>query len=331
MTRPVASPSADTAADSQARAALGAGILCYVLWGFFPLLFQQMAHLGADPWEIMANRMVWGLAGAGVLVAITRQGRSALAVLSSPRTLGWLAASATLIALNWSVYIVSVNTGRTLDASLGYYLNPLLNMAAGAWLFRERVDRLGLIAIALAGVGVLLQALALGHVPWISLLLALSFCGYGVIRKRVQVEAGVGLLVECLLLAVPGLIWLVWIQVNGTGHLFDSPASTLWLVAAGPATVIPLALFAWAARRMPLSGMGFIQFLAPTIVFAIGVAQGETLGPLRTISFVFIWGGAVVFALGILRNVQRNRRSAEAVLAPEPGLIDDPAEDRTRG
>ena len=310
---------------------MGAGILCYVLWGFFPLLFQQMAHLGADPWEIMANRMVWGLAGAALLVAITRQGRAALAVLAEPRSLGWLAGSATLIAINWSVYIAAVNTGRTLDASLGYYLNPLLNMAAGAWLFRERIDRAGLIAISLAGIGVLLQALALGHVPWISLLLALSFCGYGVIRKRVQVEASVGLLVECLILAVPGLIWLVWIQTNGSGHLFDSPSASFWLILAGPATVVPLVLFAWAARRMPLSGMGFIQFLAPTIVFAIGVAQGETLGPLRMASFAFIWGGAAVFAWGILQNVRRNRRSAESVLAPEPGLIEDPAEDRTRG
>jgi len=311
--------------------ALAAGVLCYALWGFFPLVFQQMARVGADPWEIMANRMVWGLVGAAVLVAVTRQGRAVLTAMASPRTLMWLTGSALLIALNWSVYVVSVNTGRTLDASLGYYLNPLFNMAAGAWLFRERIDRLGLVAISLAGVGVLLQALALGHVPWISLMLALTFCGYGIIRKRVQVEAGVGLLLECLLLAVPGLIWLVWIQTTGSGHLFDSPSSTFWLMAAGPATVIPLALFAWAARRMPLSGMAFVQFLAPTIVFAIGVSQGETLGTLRIVSFAFIWGGALVFAFGILRNVQRNRRSAEAIVAPEPGLIDDPAEDRTRG
>jgi len=317
--------SSSSAAPSRA---LAAGVLCYLIWGFIPLVFQQMGHLGADAWEIMANRMVWGLVFAGLLVLLSRQGVQVLRVLRSPRLMGWLLASAVLIAANWTVYVVAVNGGRTLDASLGYYLNPLLNMAAGAWLFRERIDRFGMAAIGLAGVGVVLQAVALGHLPWVSLILAFSFCGYGVIRKRVAVDAQTGLFAECLILAVPGLAWLIWIQTTGAGHLFSSPAATGWLLFAGPATVIPLALFAWAARRMPLSSMGFIQFLAPTIVFVIGVAQGEALGWLRIVSFVFIWGGAAVFAWGAFRKVRAGADTAETVCAPEPGLLDDPAEDR---
>ena len=317
-----------TSSPAPTRSALAAGVFCYLMWGFIPLVFQQMGHVGADAWEIMANRMVWGLVFAGLLVLASRQGAQAWRVLRSPRLMGWLLASALLIAVNWTVYVVAVNGGRTLDASLGYYLNPLLNMAAGAWLFRERIDRFGAAAIGLAGVGVELQAVALGHLPWVSLILALTFCAYGVIRKRAPVDAQTGLFAECLILAVPGLAWMIWIQTTGAGHLFASPAATGWLLFAGPATVIPLVLFAWAARRMPLSSMGFIQFLAPTIVFIIGVMQGEALGWLRIVSFVFIWTGAAIYAWGALRKVRAGTATAETICAPEPGLLDDPAEDR---
>lgn len=320
-----ATPSQTT---SEARAALAAGVLCYLLWGFIPLVFQQMARQGADAWEIMGHRAVWGVAWALLLVLIARQWTQVVAVFRQPKVLGWLALSAVLIAANWTTYVIAVNNGRTLDASLGYYLNPLLNMAAGAWLFRERIDRFGAAAIALAAIGVVLQTVALGHAPWVSLLLAFSFAAYGIIRKRVSVDAQTGLFMECLLLTAPGLAWVIYIQSTGQGHFTDSPAATFWLLFAGPATVIPLALFAWAARRMPLSSMGFLQFLAPTIVFFIGVMQGEALGALRIASFAFIWVGAAVFALGAVLKVRRAANTAETIVAPEPGLLDDPAEDR---
>lgn len=315
--------SAPAREPSEARAALIAGIGCYAVWGFVPLVFQQMAAFGADPLEIMAHRVVWGVVWAALLVLAAKQVPQVRAILTDRRTLLWLVASTVLIAVNWTVYVLAVNTGRTLDASLGYYLNPLLNMAAGAWLFRERIDRWGGAAIALASVGVILQALALGHPPWISLILAFSFAAYGVIRKRVKADAQSGLFVECLLLAPIGILWVLMIEANGTGHFTDSPASIMWLLIAGPTTVLPLALFAWAARRMPLSTMGFLQFIAPTIAFIIGVSQGEPFGWLRGVSFAFIWAGALVYAAGALM-----RSRAAKALAPEPGLIDDPAEDR---
>lgn len=320
-----ASPSPNS---SEARTALAAGLLCYLIWGFVPLIFQQMAHQGANAWEIMGHRAVWGLVWSLLLVLLARQWSQVMAVLRQPKVLGWLSLSAILIATNWTVYIVAVNNGRTLDASLGYYLNPLLNMAAGAWLFRERIDWAGKIAMALAAIGVVLQTLALGHAPWVSLVLALTFAAYGIIRKRVSVDAQTGLFLECLLLALPGLIWLIHIETTGAGHFTATPAATFWLLFAGPATVIPLALFAWAARRMPLSSMGFLQFLAPTIVFIIGALQGEALGPLRIASFVFIWVAVGVFAVGAVLKVRRGSRTAETIVAPEPGLLDDPAEDR---
>lgn len=275
-----------------------------------------MGRFGADAWEIMSHRAVWGALGAALLVVAARQGREALAVFRRPRVFGWLVLSTLLIAVNWTTYVLAVNNGRTLDASLGYYLNPLLNMAAGAWLFRERISRLGLLAVALAGIGVVLQTAALGHLPWISLTLAVTFAAYGVIRKRISVEAQTGLFVECLLLAGPGLAWLIWLAQAGQGHFTDSAASVFWLVFAGPVTVIPLALFAWAARRMPLSTMGFLQFLAPTIVFAIGVMQGEPFNWLRGLSFGFIWGGAAVFLIAAMHRARAARRAMKDAAEP---------------
>lgn len=295
------------------------------MWGFIPLVFQAMGRTGADAWEIMAHRMVWSLLFAGVLALVLGRLPAVRAVLANRRAMGWLALSTALIAINWTTYVFAVNSGRTLDASLGYYLNPLLNMAAGAWLFKERLSRLGLVAIALAGVGVALQAAALGHLPWISLLLAFSFCAYGIIRKRVEADALPGLLVECLLLALPAALWLAWLMQQGTGHFGTTPSATLWLLLAGPVTVVPMVLFAWAARRMPYSTMGFLQFLAPSMVFVIGVLQGEPLGWLRGISFGFIWAGAVVFALGALLASRRSRRAAIAPPVPpsECGVPDE--------
>ncbi len=312
-------------AASDARAALIAGVACYAIWGVIPLAFQQMDQVGADAWEIMGHRAAWGVVCALALVLVLGQWRQVRTALANRRVMGWIVISALLIATNWTTYVMAVNNGRTLEASLGYYLNPLLNMAAGAWLFRERLSRAGLVAIGLAGVGVALQAAALGHLPWISLLLAVSFCAYGIIRKRVEVEAQPGLFLECLLLAGPGLLWILIIESRGAGHFTASPEAALWLMAAGPITVAPLALFAWAARRMPYSTLGFIQFLAPTVVFVIGVLQGEAFGWLRGVSFGFIWAGALVFAWGALKA----RRAARAVVASEPGLLES-AEDASK-
>ena len=295
-----AAPSDETAS----RAALGAGVLCYLIWGFAPLFFQAMGRLGADSWEILAHRAVWGTLAAWVFVVLARQGAQVAAVLRSPRRLGMLALSALLIGANWALYVWGVNAGRVLESSLGYYLTPLLNMAAGVLIFRERFDVLGLGAIVLAGVGVALQGLALGHFPWMAVILALTFGAYGIVRKQVQADAQTGLFVECLFLAIPGAIWMAHLAQTGQGHMDDSPAAAAWLLAAGPITAIPLVLFAWAARRMPLSAMGFLQFIGPTIGFGIGLAQGEPFTALRGVSFAFIWAGAATYIFGLWRRTR---------------------------
>ncbi|MBL8556912.1 MAG: EamA family transporter RarD, partial [Phenylobacterium sp.] len=282
-------------APGEERLALTAGVACYLIWGFVPLAFQAINALGASSWEIVAHRIVWGAPTALILALIARQGRQILTVLRSPRILAWLLLSTALIAVNWAIYIWSVTSGRVLEGSFGYYVTPLVNMASGALIFRERIDRIGIAAMALAAVGVLFQGLALGHLPLISLTLALSFGGYGIVRKQVQADAQTGLFIECLMLLAPALVFIGWLESRGAGHFVSSPASTAWLIAAGPITALPLALFSWCARRLPLSTMAFLQFIGPTIGFAIGVAQGEPFTTLHATSFGFIWAGAAVF------------------------------------
>lgn len=285
--------------------ALGAGLACYLIWGFVPLAFQAIGRLGVGPWEILAHRTLWGAPTALAFVLIARQGRQVLGVFSNPRLLGGLLLSSVLIAANWIVFIWSVNTGRVLESSLGYYIIPLINMAAGVLLFRERFDRIGAVAIGLAVVGVAIQALAIGRLPWVSLVLAASFGGYGLVRKQVAADAQTGLFIECLVLAIPSLGFVLWLAAHGQGHFAATPTATAWLMAAGPITAVPLVLFSWAARRIPLSSMGFLQFVSPTIAFVIGVAEGESFTPLRAVSFVFIWGGAAVYAYGAWRRTRR--------------------------
>lgn len=299
----------------ESRLALSAGIGCYLIWGFVPLVFQTIGHMGVSPWEILCHRVIWSLPMAGLLVALAAQGGHLRQALKTPRVFAWLTLSSLLIATNWIVYIWAVNTGHVLESSLGYYITPLVNMAAGALLFRERIDRLGYAAMVLAAIGVAVQAVALGGLPVISIVLALSFGGYGIVRKRVAADAQTGFFVECLVVGLPALAYVLWLERAGQGHFGHQPAATAWLVAAGPITAVPLVLFAWAARRIPLSAMGFLQFLSPTIGFVIGLAEGEAFTPLRALSFVFIWGGAAVFLWGAWKKT-RSVRLAVAEATP---------------
>lgn len=288
-----------------ARQALFAGLLCYVIWGATPILFIAMGRAGASPWEIVAHRALWSAPWAGLLVLAAGQGAEVRRVFASPRRLALLALTAALISSSWALYVWSVNNGRNIESSVGYFITPLLNMAAGALVFGERIDRFGRTAVALAAIGVCLQAVALGHLPLIALYLAGVFWVYGLIRARIDVEAQTGLFVETLLMTAPGLAWVMWLQHTGAGVFGRGPAPSLLLAAAGPATVIPLALFAWTARRLPFSTTGFLQFISPTIGFLVGLAVGERLNPVGMVSFGFIWAGAAVFVLGAWRASRR--------------------------
>jgi len=196
-----------SASGGEARLALTAGVGCYLIWGFLPVVFQILGALGVGASEILVHRVVWALPVAFVLVLAARQGADVLALRRQPKTVAWLALSAGLITINWLVFIWAVHHHRILDTSLGYYINPLLNMALGALMFGDRLGRLGYVAVGLATAGVAVAAVALGGLPLISLALALTFTGYGVVRKQISVDAQTGLLAECLLLAPPALAY----------------------------------------------------------------------------------------------------------------------------
>jgi len=291
----VAAPAAES------RRALLVGVFCYALWGLTPALFIAMGRAGASPWDILAHRTLWSAPWAGALVLATGRMGEVRAVFAHPKRLGLLALSATVISSGWAMFVWAVNNGHNIEASVGYFITPLLNIAVGATFFRERINRIGGVAIVLATVGVALQAFALGHLPLIALFLATTFWIYGLIRKQIAVEAEVGLFVECLLLMLPGLAMVLFLHAHGGDIFTRSPGQTLLMLTAGPATVLPLALFSWTARRLPLSTFGFLQFISPSIGFVIGLMVGERLSLLGAISFGFIWAGSATFMFGALR------------------------------
>ena len=314
MSHPAAAP------GGPSRPVLAVGIVGYIIWGLIPAWFILAGRLGAGSWEIVGQRALWSAPWAGLLVLISGHGDQVRRVFRSPRLLGQLAVSALMIVSGWSVYVWAVNNGHNIESSLGYFINPLLNMAVGAWLFRERFDVVGLAAIGLAVIGVLLQTLALGHPPLIALFLAVTFTIYGVIRKRIDVDAQAGLFVESLLMCPFGLALTLWVAHAGTARFGHGLPISLVLLAMGPATVLPLALFAWTARRMPLTSVAFLQFTGPTLGFAIGLLMGERLDATGVVSFGFIWAGVAVFLIGAWR---RSRRLAGLAAAP---VLSEPAQ-----
>lgn len=293
---------ADAPARAQGGDAVLAGVACYLIWGILPLFFQGVSTSGASSGEIVAHRAAWTIACASLVVWSCKGWPEVKAALRNKRIVAWLALGACLMAINMAVYVLAVDSGRTLEASFAYYLSPLFNVVVGAALFGERQSRLAKAAVGLALCGVLLQAVAIGQVPWMSLIMAVSFCGYGAVRKYVEVSVPTGLFVEATLLGVLGIPAVVWLQSTGQGHLFVSASACVWLLTVAPVTLAPTLMFVWAARRLAYSTLGFLQFIAPTLVFAVGVLQGEHFTWLRGVSFGLIWLGALIFGINAVRG-----------------------------
>ena len=294
--------------ESDEQRGQAAGLICYTLWGLLPLLFHATHRAGASPFEIVAWRAIWSLPLVLALVLLVGRGAGLRALIAEPRELRALFVSALLIGFNWTLYVWAVDNGQTISASLGYYINPLMNMAAGALLFGERIDRTGHIAIGLAAIGVAIQGVALGTFPFVSLALGASFCAYGIVHKRTRADAQTGLLVECAVLLLPAIAYAALLERSGTGVFGHRSGATALLLFCGPATVLPLVAFAFAAQRVKLTVLGFMQFISPTIQFTIGLADGETVTPLGMASFLFIWAGVAVFALGARRRMVASMR-----------------------
>ncbi|WCM27253.1 EamA family transporter RarD [Sphingomonas sp. QA11] len=288
------------------------GAAAYVFWGVLPLYLRLLRHVPAG--QILAHRVLWSVVMLVVVTLLFRRVRTIVASVTW-RTLLLLSASASLIALNWLVYIWAVQNAHVLDASLGYFINPLVNVALGVIVLSERVRRTQWVAIALAALGVAVMALSNGGSIWISLALALTFGFYGLIRKVVAIDALGGLLIETILLAPFAFGLLLVAHGGGEGVFGREVATDLLLILAGAVTAAPLLLFAGAARRMPYAALGLLQYIAPTLQFLIAIfVFGEHLRPHDLAAFGLIWIGLAVYAADGIRT----GRAARASAAPEP-------------
>jgi chloramphenicol-sensitive protein RarD len=282
-------------------------LAAYGIWGFVPLFFKLLDDV--PPIEVLAQRILWSLPLCFLIMAFRRQIGEYLAALKDWRVLRLLVASSVLIALNWLVYIHAIFTDHVLAASLGYYLNPLVNVLLGMMFLGERLSRLQAIAVVIAAVGVAILLAGALDTLWISLTLALSFGTYGLIRKVVSVGSLPGLAIETTLLlpvSAAAAGYFIWI---GDGRGFASGAEVSWLLAAaGVVTAVPLLLFATAARRMSYAALGFVQYLAPSIAFLLGLfVFHEPLKPAQLFCFLLIWTSIAVFSFDIWRKARAER------------------------
>jgi chloramphenicol-sensitive protein RarD len=279
----------------------------YLTWGLFPVYFRLLQGVPAP--EILCHRIVWSAAFTGLLVTALRRWPSVVDQLRAPGTLPRLAASAVFISANWLIYIWAVNAGRVLEASLGYFVNPLLSVLLGVVFLRESLSRVQAAAVALAGAGVAALVVRAGHVPWVALALALTFGLYGLVRKQVKVDAIAGLLGEVVLLSPLALLYLAF---TPGGQLAPTPTGLL-LAACGVVTALPLIWFAVGVRRLRLSTIGLLQYLNPTMQFLIAVfAFGERFTPAHALAFGCIWASLALYSADTLLAVRRAAAAAQA-------------------
>ncbi len=291
--------------DRERRRGLILGVLAYASWGVVPLFWRQLRAI--DAVEILAHRAVWGLVAFAALTLGTGQAAAVAVAVRQPRTLAILLGSGLLLAANWGLFIWATLSGHLVQASLGYFINPLVSVALGVGFLGERLSRRMQAAIALAAIGVTWLTVASGGLPWIALTLALTFGAYGLIRKVIAVPALVGSTIETAVMAPFGVAYLAVLAARGDGALGHVDARTHGLlVATGVVTALPLAWFTAAARRLPLSTVGLLQYLAPTgqLITALAVF-GETLPRERLIAFGFIWAALAVFTVELIRGRRR--------------------------
>jgi chloramphenicol-sensitive protein RarD len=284
---------------------LGFAIGAYVLWGFLPLYMKAIAHIPAA--EIVVHRIIWSVpVGALVLILLGRT-ETLREAFRSPRTLLMACVTAGLISLNWGIYIWAVNSGHALDASLGYYINPLFSILLASLLLGERLSKLQMAAIALAAVAVAILTIESGKFPWVALSLTLTFGLYALAKKRLPIGPNQGFLLEVLILLIPALIYLGYLSATGQTHFFQgTPYDTWMLFGCGLVTAVPLILYANGAKRLRLSTIGILQYIAPTMIFLCAVLVfDEPFGRARMIAFPMIWAALVIYSISLFRQMRR--------------------------
>jgi chloramphenicol-sensitive protein RarD len=280
------------------------GIGAYVMWGFFPLYFKHLRPAGAI--EILAHRVVWSLVTVVIIITVLRRWRAVVGLREQPRKVAGIALAALLIAINWGTYIYGVNSARVVETALGYFITPLVVILLGVAVLRERLRAGQWIAVGVGAVSVIVLTVDYGRLPWIALTLAGSFSLYGLVKKRVGVAPADGLLLESGVLAGPAAIYLLTLHPSTFSS--EGPLHTGLLLVSGVATVVPLLMFAGAANRIPLYGIGMLQYIGPIIQFSLGVFWfHEPMPAARWIGFALVWLALAVFSLDSFVNLTRQR------------------------
>jgi chloramphenicol-sensitive protein RarD len=288
------------------------GVAAYGMWGIFPLYWPLLEPAGAV--ELLAHRVVWSAVVMVGLVAVLHRAGRLRALIASPRNRSLLVLGSVVISVNWGVFIWGVNNDHVVETSLGYFINPLVTVLAGVVILGERLRPVQWGALGLAAVAVVGLAVENGSPPWVALTLAFSFASYGLIKKKVNAGAVEGLTVETLVIAPVALGYLIWLGSAGSSHALEDPPWHLVLLAtSGAVTALPLICFGGAATRVPLSTLGLLQYLAPTIQFLLGVTLlGEPMSPARWAGFALIWTALAIFSADSLRHRQLTRLRVEA-------------------
>jgi len=277
----------------------------YLAWGLSPIYFKALRPTG--PLEILSWRVVASVALLGIMTVVMGRGAEVARSLSDRRRALTFVATTLLISCNWVLYIWSVNSGHLLEASLGYFMNPLVTILLGVVFLKEGLDRRQQFAVGLAAVGVVWLVVTHGKLPWISLVLAVTFALYALLRKQARIDAVAGLLVETSFLAPLAAGWLVWLWWRGEAHFGTSPGMSALLLSAGAVTALPLVWFTLGVHRLRLSTMGILQYLAPTLQFLLAVlAYREPFGAAHAVTFVFIWAGLAIYTVDAIGKARRH-------------------------
>ncbi|WP_075995977.1 EamA family transporter RarD [Salaquimonas pukyongi] len=283
------------------RAGFFYALTAYLLWGFLPLYMKLLEDI--DAFQVMAHRALWSLPVAGAILWWMGRTGDILPTLKSPKRLGILFLTATIISTNWTIYVWAISVERTLETALGYYINPLITVAMGAVFLGERFTRAQRLALAIATLAVVLLTLRGGVFPWISLVLAFTFATYGFLRKTVDVGPTQGFLVEVMLLAPFAFAFIAWREVSGQGAFFEGTDYTALLIGCGPVTAIPLILYAFGAKGLRLSTIGLMQYIAPTMIFLIGLfVFREPFSFWQAVAFVMIWAALAIYTWSAFRK-----------------------------
>ena len=277
------------------------GVSAYIIWGLLPLYWKLVEEAGA--YEILAHRGIWSLLICVSLLALRKQLKSAYEMVRSSRTFSLLFLASGLLTINWGVYIWSVTVNRVVEAALGYYITPLINVTFGVLLLREKLRPAQWIAVALAAAGVVILTLGYGSLPWIALVLAISWGSYSLIKKSLNLGALETLSLETLFAFLPNLVFILIIQGNGSAEFGSTWTISILLFGAGAATVIPLLLFNGSTTRLPLSTVGLLQYITPTIMFFIGIyINNEDISTIKVLGFAFIWLALAVLSRDLYRS-----------------------------